>query len=190
MRKAGYSDKPLVVDMLTRSFNGNPSVNYIVKQDSKRGLRIKKLMEYSFEICFAFGSIFLSDNQKACALLLFPDQKKISLKTIGLDIKLALGVIGLKRITKVMDREARIHKGYPKENICYLWFICVDPQYQRKGMGSRFLKEILVISAEKNRPVYLETSLPENVSFYHKHGFEVYNQLEFDYTLYCMRRKP
>ena len=48
MVKAIYSDKPLVVDILSKSFNDNKSINYIVKQDGKREERLRKLMEYSF----------------------------------------------------------------------------------------------------------------------------------------------
>ena len=41
MKKAEYSDKNLVVDILSKSFDGNQSVNYIVKQDEKRAERLK-----------------------------------------------------------------------------------------------------------------------------------------------------
>lgn len=33
MRKATYNEKSLIIDILTRSFDKNQSVNYIVKQD-------------------------------------------------------------------------------------------------------------------------------------------------------------
>ena len=62
MIKAAYSDKNLVVDILTDSFETNQSVNYIVKQDKKRVNRIRSLMDYSFEVCYSFGEVFLSDN--------------------------------------------------------------------------------------------------------------------------------
>jgi len=52
MKKARYTDKELVVDILTRSFNANQSVNYIVKQDKKRIKRISALMDYLFEVCY------------------------------------------------------------------------------------------------------------------------------------------
>lgn len=36
MIKAVYTDKALIVDILTKSFDTNQSVNYIVKQDENR----------------------------------------------------------------------------------------------------------------------------------------------------------
>ncbi len=90
MRKAELSDKDLIVDILTRSFETNQSVNYIVKQDKQRLDRIAVLMDYSFEVCYMYGDVFLSDDKKACALVTYPDKKKTTLKSVLLDVKLIL----------------------------------------------------------------------------------------------------
>src|SRR6185312_1340531 len=76
MIKATYKDKDRVVDILAKSFDDNQSVNYIVKQDKKRNQRIRKLMVYSFDICYLYGEVFLADDKSGCALILFPDKKK------------------------------------------------------------------------------------------------------------------
>jgi len=70
------------VNILANSFDNNKSVNYIIKQDKKRAERIKNLIKYSFDMCYFFGNVFLSDNKKACALILLPEKKKINLKFI------------------------------------------------------------------------------------------------------------
>ena len=93
MIKASQEDKKLIIDILCKAFDKNHSVNFVVKQDAKRLNRIKALMEYSFDICFQFGDIFLSDDKLACALILYPDKQKT---TIILDLKLLLNCIGLR----------------------------------------------------------------------------------------------
>ena len=100
MIKAEYHDKSLVVDILTKSFDTNQSVNYIVKQDEKRIHRIGALMDYSFEVCYMFGDVFLSDEKKACALVLYPDKKKTTLKSMLLDARLILSCVGIRNIKK------------------------------------------------------------------------------------------
>ena len=80
MVKAKQTDKNLVADILTKSFENNQSVNYIAKQDEKRLTRIRSLMDYSFEVCYKFGDVFLSEDRKACALILYPDKKKTTFK--------------------------------------------------------------------------------------------------------------
>ena len=188
MRKAAYSDKALVVDILSRAFNANPSVNYIIRQDQQREERIRKLMAYSFEQCWSFGGVYLSDDRQGCALTLLPDTKKTTLSTILLDIQLAFSVIGIGRLKKILDREAKVHQGHPKEPFFYLWFLGVAPEFQNRGTGSALLQELIDESQRMKRPVYLETSLVSNISFYQKFGFEVYRELAFDQTLYCMKR--
>lgn len=90
-------------------------------------------MDYSFNVCNEFGEVWTSDDQQACALILFPDKKRPSFRTLLWDLKLALSVIGIYRLSAVLKREAMIKSNHPKEPIAYLWFIGVNPQLHRKG---------------------------------------------------------
>ena len=188
MIKAGKKHKSHVIEILTKSFEDNQSVNYIVNQDNKRIDRIKVLMDYSFEVCFRFGEVFLSDDQKACALVLYPDQKKLSIESTLLDVKLLLNAIGLTRAGKAMSRESAIKSNYPKKPIYYLWFLGVDTSAQSKGIGSKLLKEIIEDSQMQHKPIYLETSTIKNIPWYEKFGFSIYNELDFGYKLFLLRR--
>ncbi len=188
MINATYNDKNLVIGILCQAFDANKSVNYVVKQDQKREQRIRRLMEYSFEMCYAFGKIYLSDNKNACVLTLLPDRKKTTLKSILLDTKLAIFCIGLSRASKILNRDSKIKNSYPKHPIFYLWFIGVNKTEQQKGIGSDLLKEIIKESVATQRPIYLETSMPENIQFYKKFGFKVYKELDFGYKLYLIKR--
>ncbi len=188
MIQASSSDKSRVVDILSQSFDENKSVNYVVKQDRKRNQRIRSLIEYSFDICHAFGEIYLSEDKNACALILLPDKKKSNLKSILLDLKLAYSAIGMTRVFKVLDREAKIKKYHPKELFGYLWFIGVDPKFQKKGIGSHLLREVIARYDQLDRPIYLETSTIVNIPWYRKFDFEIYNELEFSYKLFMIKR--
>jgi hypothetical protein len=189
MIKASRDNKLQVIEILTKSFENNQSVNYIVKQDSKRTERIRALMDYSFEVCFIFGAVYLSDDQKGCALVLYPDQKKFSIKSTLLDVQLLLNAIGLSRAGKAMSRESAIKSNYPKEPIYYLWFLGVINSDQNKGIGSQLLKEIIKDSQKQQKPIYLETSTIKNIPWYEKFGFSIYNELDFGYKLFLLRRE-
>jgi GNAT superfamily N-acetyltransferase len=189
MKNADYKDKNLVIDILTKSFDTNQSVNYIAKQDGKRVKRISALMDYSFEVCYMFGDVFLSDDRKACALILYPDKKKTTLKSILLDIKLIFSCIGVENIKKALARESKIKQLQPKELMYYLWFIGVDPEYQNEGIGSILLDEVIKDSKYKQRPIYLETSTLKNLPWYKKYGFQIYNELELSYKLFFLKRE-
>lgn len=186
MKNASFKDKKLVVDILTQSFEANKSVNYIVKQDSRRRKRIKALMKYSFHVCYLFGDVFLSDDHKACALVLYPEKKKTTLKSLWLDAKLAITCVGLNNIKKTLEHTARIKNTQPQKSMYYIWFIGVNPIYQNKGIGSKLLSEIITDSQSKNRSVYLETSTYKNISWYEKFDFHIYHELDMGYNLFFL----
>lgn len=188
MKRAESNQEELIVDILAESFDSNKSVNYVVKQDSKRKSRIRELMRYSYNVCKAFGEVWMSDDNQACALVLFPDKKKTTLSAILWDINLAFSVIGVGRVGKVLKREAQIKSHHPKEPFAYLWFIGVKTSAQNRQIGSSLLKELINRYSSQGRPIYLETSVDRNTPWYTKHGFEIFKTLQLTYSLYLLRR--
>ena len=191
MREATHLDKTLVVDILSRSFNTNKSVNFVARQDKSRQKRIKLLMEYAFYAGMQSGQVFISDDGKACCILLFPEQKKTTPVTILWNIKLAFGCIGLSGILPVLKREALIRRFAPQQPYVHLWFMGVTPEHQNKGLGSKLLKEMIAFCDQQQKIIHLETSTERNLPFYKNQGFKISHTLEADelgYRLYLMRR--
>lgn len=188
MKRADLNQKFLVADILSKAFDDNKSVNYVVNQDGNRHKRIRGLMEYSYNVCDAFGDVWISEDAEACALVLHPDKKRSTLNSVLWDAKLALSVIGLSRVAQVLSRESKIKSFHPKEPFNYLWFLGVRPEFQGSGKGSQLLDEIIESSRRDNRPIYLETSVERNLPWYQKHGFEIFNTLDLTYKLYMLRR--
>lgn len=188
MIRASYSDKDLVVDILSQSFNDNKSVNYIVKQDDKREQRLRSLMQYAFDVCHAFGDVFLSDDKKGCALILLPDKKQLTFKSFIWNIELLVKCIGIANAKKAMRREAKIKKLQPKERVYYLWFIGVESHEQNKGIGTALLQGVIEKGELLNRVICLETSTLKNLPWYKKFGFRIYNELDLGYRLYFLKR--
>ena len=181
-------EKMLVVDILASSFKSNQSVNYLIPQTTKREKRIRALMDYSFEMCSLFGKIYVSNDNKACALVSFPERKKTTMKSLISEIKLIFRSISVGNISKAIQREKAISKHYPTEPIYYLWFIGVSPEFQGQGIGEKLMREIIADADQMKRPIYLETSTLKNIPWYQKFGFEVYGELDFGYKLFLLRR--
>jgi ribosomal protein S18 acetylase RimI-like enzyme len=188
VKKVDLAHKASVLDILTQSFDRNPSVNHVVKQDHRRQRRIRVLMNYSFKVCNAFGEVWMSDDEQACVLVLYPDKKRVTLNTIGWDLQLCFSCIGLTRVGIVLKRESTVKALHPKEHFSYLWFIGVNPTVQHQGIGSKLLKEVMQHSENQKRPIFLETSVESNAAWYQKHGFEKYQTLDMGYTLNMLRR--
>lgn len=188
MIKASNNDRELIIELLTKSFEENQSVNYIIKQDSKKTERIRALMNYSLGICAMFGEIWLSEDKHACAMILYPHLKKTTVRAIYLDLKMIIKAIGLTGINKTIKREKLIKIKQPKTDMAYLWFIGVNPVDQHSGIGSRLLNEVIELADHKGLPVFLETSTVQNLAWYRRFGFQVYDELTLTYTLYFLKR--
>ena len=188
MHQALYTDKNTVVNILSEAFEGNLSVNFVIAQDRKRKLRIKKLMEYAFDICIRFGNALLSDDKKGCALIVHPEKRNVNLRYILSTLLFIFNCTGIFNVIKVIRRESAIKALHPAGAKNYLWFIGVHPASQNAGIGTGLLREIIELSETDNKMICLETSNPRNLSWYKKFDFEIYDNLNFGFPLHFLKR--
>lgn len=189
MERADNSDRDIIVNILINSFRDNKSVNYIIKQDSKKELRLKRLMEYSHDVCKLSGDVFITEDKSGCALIVKPETKKPLIKSTLLDVKFVMGCLGIGNIKKAMSRESIIKSQHPEGLLYYLWFIGVDPAKQNQGLGSSLLKDVIAEGKTDNRTICLETSTLKNIPWYQSFGFSIYKELDFGYKLFCLKKE-
>jgi ribosomal protein S18 acetylase RimI-like enzyme len=77
--------------------------------------------------------------------------------------------------------------SHPSDEHVFLWFLAVDPQQQRRGLGRKLLTEVF---AHAEAPVFLDTANPANVPYYASFGFEEIGRaaLPRGATMWFMRR--
>lgn len=69
--------------------------------------------------------------------------------------------------------------GYhPDEPFWHLPLLGVEPTQQRQGYGTALLKHVLVRCDRENTLAYLESSNPENIPLYARHGFEILGMIQ------------
>lgn len=182
-------DKKQVLNILTKSFNDNFSTNFVIKQDQKKSKRLSVLIEYSIFYGERFGEVFLSEDKSACYIIIEPSKKKISLQTLIWDIRLVFQCIGLKKLKKVLKREALLKKEHPKEGFIHLWYIGVEPEMQGKGKGSELMGQIIAKAHNDKKRIYLETSTERNFTFYESFGFKeklTINDLDYPLKMFVL----
>ncbi|PSN05840.1 GNAT family N-acetyltransferase [filamentous cyanobacterium CCT1] len=74
----------------------------------------------------------------------------------------------------------------------YLSLLAVEPVHQRRGYGSALMHEILARCDRNHLPAYVESSKPDNIPFYQRHGFELLGTIQAGTSppLFPMLRPP
>jgi ribosomal protein S18 acetylase RimI-like enzyme len=64
-------------------------------------------------------------------------------------------------------------KVHPKEPHWYLMLLAVDPEAQRRGVGTMLVDHGLGLADDEGVGAYLETQKEENLAYYRRFGFEL-----------------
>ena len=83
-----------------------------------------------------------------------------------------------ERIEDVLEFFNELGDFQPNQDHWYLAFIALDPSTQGMGLGSLILKEALKVIDAQGKLAYLQSSNPQNISLYLRHGFEVVGEIQ------------
>lgn len=192
MKLAVYSDKEKVVKIITESFKNNPHLNCIVKNDQKKPQRLSKLAEYAFYVGWRRNGVFLTEDEKGVVIIYEQNKHNYNFKELFLQVQMVFQTFTLPRILKVAKLESTI-----KKNRCngfeylYLWFFGVADESLGSSNARELMKFVFSMSAEKQLPICIETSLCRNAKIYERFGFQSYRQLyepERELRVWFMRR--
>lgn len=100
------------------------------------------------------------------------------------------GVGSLGRALKLF---VRLGKYHPDEPHYYLFALGTRTAHQGRGVGSALVREVTSRCDETGSTAYLESSKPDNLPFYRRHGFEVMDEIKAGNggpPMWPMLRKP
>lgn len=187
MINANNTHEKIIVEILTESFENimiDNSINFIVGKGKNRKNKLRGLFKYQFRMAMMFGKVFI--NEEMNSVILFIHRKNFSIKRLFLEIQLAINVIGITNILKVLKRESVLKMNHSSSDYVHLWLMGTKPSQQGKGTGTVLLRETL--EYYKGKTIILETTAKENVTFYRKSGFEIFEENHvLNYPLYFMK---
>lgn len=195
VRNATLSDVNQLAVCLTRAFQTDPFLSWLVRQDHQHTSALSQL----FRTCLR--SLSLPHNEVLCtddclgAALWYPPGNK---SRIGFFRQLALlpdmiRVAGIKGLGRMVAVLGTLEKAHPRDPHYYLQFIGVDPQCQGRGLGSALIRPILSRCDAEGCGAYLENTNANNSDFYREHGFRISSQIHFgpdSPTLWASWRPP
>lgn len=82
-------------------------------------------------------------------------------------------IAGPAVLIKSLRAELMFEKRHPKYEHFMVWMFGVSPSRQRAGLGRRLMSEALARADAEHVPAYLWTTNPDNLPYYHSHGYEI-----------------
>ena len=186
-------DVPVLSRRLARAFSDDPVSRYIFPAERTHLARLDRYFRWQLQHVFLpKGEAWTTDDLAGASLWMPPVAQQVG-------VVQALGQLGA--VVRILGRSTGralrllelLEARHPRATHCYLSTIGTDPDFQRRGVGSRLMKVVLDRLDEEAMASYLESSKQENLAFYHRHGYEVTGEIELARGgphLWLMWREP
>lgn len=173
VRRVEPADVNALGACLARAFDDDPVSDYLFPNERTRRRRLERYFEWQFTHVFLPKGEAWTTSDLAGSALWMPPRRHVPTvaEAIG-QLFTAARILGRHtgRALRLLEQLEAVH---PKIMHFYLGTIGTDPPRQGSGIGSALLRVVLDRLDEEAMPAYLESSKEENLSFYHRHGFEV-----------------
>ena len=191
IRRANMRDADVMSSVLARAFATNPFVRWILPDDDHYARIGDSFFRMAVEQDLAHGEVYTDDAIGGAALWLPPGSA-----SPGLSEQLKMGLQLLKvvgsRTLVAAPALMKFENARPTRPHWYLTVLGTDPALQGQGLGGALINPILDRCDESGMPAYLESSNPENVSYYQRFDFEVTGEVGYrgGPTIPLMLREP
>ncbi len=123
---------------------------------------------------FEHGTAYVTGETRAAALWLPPGVQQ--------DEDALDAIMALSLRPEITEHMAHLRQGmaehHPSEPHWYLPLIAVHPNWAGQGLGTLLMKYALQRCDEQGLAAYLESSNPENIPFYQRHGFKIIGEIQ------------
>jgi GNAT superfamily N-acetyltransferase len=172
-RKATESDFRAVVETIAGAFYDDPLWSWVFPDPEARRRQQSAMFGFYVESSLPGGNVLIADARASAAIVYTPPGER------ELTEELEAGVEPFLRETlgshagtvlETLERfEAAIPEGPP---FYYVSFLGTRPDSRGRGLGMALLSEVCAEADSEGKPVYLESTNPDNNVRYERQGFE------------------
>jgi len=189
VRDARPAERAALATLLARAFARDPVYRWIVPDDA-HWQRVAPGFFREILALYTDTGLVLT-TERGVALWNPPEPRA---RPFGAGLAFALRVCArLGRATPRLARAAgALASLHPREPHWYLGVIGVEPDHQRRGIGTRLMAGPLARCDAEGLPACLETAAPGNLAFYRARGFEVTGEVSVagGPAVWALRRAP
>jgi GNAT superfamily N-acetyltransferase len=168
--RARVADVPVLAQALAAAFDDDPLMAWLLPDH--RLPRLRRLFGLYLRTYLPHDCVYTDEAGSGAALWAPPGKWKTRLPQLAVQAPAWLRVLG-RRVPAGLRLLTLMERHHPREPHYYLAAIGVRPDGQGRGVGAALLAPVLDRCDGEGLPAYLESSKPENIPFYARHGFEV-----------------
>jgi len=171
---ASASDVARVIAGMVLAFSTDPAVRWLYPDDHQYLTNFPKFAAAFGGKAFEQNTAYYINGYSGAALWLRPGVEPDEDAMIAL-LQHSVPEREQEEVFAVFEQMGNYH---PSEPHWYLPLIGVEPTQQRQGYGSALMKHGLMSCDRDNKLAYLESSNPNNIPFYERHGFELLGTIQ------------
>ncbi len=190
LQRAQRSDVVDVAGALSRAFYDDPVCSFAWPNDAKRLQRAERSFAAQLRILWPRREVYTVDGFSSIAVWARPGEWQIPPRVMP---RVMTTAIRTRVRVAALLAYLRTESLHPEEPHWYLEFLGTVPESQGKGLGARALAPVLERADAEGVPVWAWSSNRRNLGFYHRHRFEVLDELAFapgGPLIYPIRREP
>ena len=180
VRKAETADGPQAAAALASGFADDPMWAFILGEDRAREDRLRLMFGALVEQAMRDPDhlVFVSDDGNGAALWRPVDGWKVPVVKMLRTAPTFVRALG-RRLPVAVRALSALERAHPTEPHYYLEMIATRQGVQSQGIGSALIAAMLERCDREGVPAYLESSNPENIPFYARHGFEPRGEIDY-----------
>jgi ribosomal protein S18 acetylase RimI-like enzyme len=185
-------------EMLTRAFFDDPKLTHLIPEIAAKKELSRYLFEFELQYGMNYGDVYTTSPAVEGVAVWLPSTKSEvtfwrAFRSGGMVLQKRLGKQIMDRLMSFSTEIDVLHKKHAPFPHYYLFFIGVDPVYQKKRVASRLITPMLSWLDIQKLSCYLNTQNEKNIGLYEHYGFEVIEQLvlpDSDMVHTAMQRNP
>jgi len=188
IKTATAAEAAPVIAVLTLAFCTDPGVRWTYPEPQQYRRHFSRFVHAFGGKAFAHGSAYYVEGYAGAALWLppavSPDDNAMH--------TLLQHTVPEQGYTDLLAVFEQVSPYLPQEPYWYLPLIGVDPFHQGKGYGAALMQHALLPCDRDRQCAYLESTNPQNIPLYERHGFEVLGTIQVGTSpaVFPMLRKP
>jgi ribosomal protein S18 acetylase RimI-like enzyme len=168
--------------MLTRAFFDDPKLTHLIPDISTKKELSRYLFEFELRYGMNYGDVYTTSPAVEGVAVWLPSAKSEitfwrAFRSGGRILQKCLGKQIMDRLMSFSTEIDILHKKHAPHRHYYLFFIGVDPAYQKKRVASRLITPMLGWLDKQKLPCYLNTQNENNIGLYEHYGFQVIEQV-------------